>query len=586
MTKITHSSEHQVLIANRGEVAVRIIRACRDFGAKSIAVYADSDADALHVQLADKAYALEGHTAQDSYLNIEKLIAIAKHAGATMVHPGYGFLSERADFAKAVEQAGLIWVGPSAQSIERLGNKIEARSLAQMVGAPLAKGTSDPVKNVAEVIQFAKDNGFPIAIKAAFGGGGKGIKVVHQFDEIEELYDSAVRESQAAFGQSECFVEQYLEKPRHIEVQIIADHQQHIVVLGCRDCSLQRRHQKLVEEAPAPFISDVQRQTLYQSAIDICKQAHYVGAATVEFLLSANGTLAFLEVNTRLQVEHPITEETTGIDIVLEQLRIASGLPLSILSTPEPRGHSIEFRINAEDPSKGFLPTPGTIQRFQMPSGPGVRLDNGVIEGSMVPGQFDSLIAKLIITGQTREQAIHRAQRALAEFELEGIASVIPFHREVLKHDDFVHQFAIHTHWIESHFDQQIKTQLRPRLPQSSPLIRSYIEIDGQRHQFAFPESMLSSFAGLEQSTGPSSTTAQASIPILAERGAVIAPLTGVLTKWVATDQSKVKKGQLIAIMEAMKMEMQIVAPCSGTLCYLVASGDQIETETLIGRVD
>ncbi|CAG9001248.1 MAG: Carbamoyl-phosphate synthase large chain [Candidatus Celerinatantimonas neptuna] len=586
MTQTTFSSEHQVLIANRGEVAVRIIRACRDFGAKSIAVYADVDAGALHTRLADQAYALDGNTVQDSYLNIEKLIAIAKHSGATMIHPGYGFLSERAEFAKAVEQAGLIWIGPNARSIEILGNKIEARHLAQKVGAPLAKGTAEPVKDVSDVIHFAQQNGFPIAIKAAFGGGGKGLKVVRQFDEIEELYDSAVRESQAAFGRSECFIEQYLDKPRHIEVQIIADNHQNIVVLGTRDCSLQRRHQKLVEEAPAPFISETQRQILYKAACDICKQANYVGAATVEFLLSTHGTISFLEVNTRLQVEHTITEETTGIDIVLEQLRIASGLELSILSTPEPRGHSFEFRINAEDPGKGFLPTPGIIHCFRPPSGPGVRLDSGVADGSTVPGQFDSLIAKLIVTGRTRERAIQRAKRALDEFKIEGVASIVPFHREVLKHEDFVSQFAIHTNWIESDFDKQIDMQSRPNQLNSLEIIRSYIEIDGKQHQLGISQSMLMNLSGLNAHIATEPSTSDTSPAALESESHVQAPLTGILTKWVAVDQSEVEKGQLIAVMEAMKMEVQIVAPCSGRLCHLVGAGDQLESDTPIARVD
>ena len=473
----------KVLIANRGEIAVRIARACRDYGVTSVAVYANADIDALHVRHADEAYALDGERPADTYLNIDKLLAIAKRAGADAVHPGYGFLSERADFARAVQGAGLIWIGPNPETIDVLGDKVEARKLAQQVGAPLVAGTPGPVQSAAEVLAFAEQHGLPIAIKAAFGGGGRGMKVAWRMDEVAELYASAVREAEAAFGRGECFVEQFLDRPRHIEAQVIADSHGNVVVVGTRDCSLQRRNQKLVEEAPAPFITDEQRQRIHQSAHAICAKAGYVGAGTVEYLLSADGTLSFLEVNTRLQVEHPVTEETAGVDLVIEQLRIADGLPLSFSETPTPRGHSFEFRINAEDAGKGFLPTPGKISEFRAPSGPGVRLDSGVESGSMVPGTFDSMMAKLIVTGATREQAITRARRALAEFKIDGIASVLPFHRAVMDHADFIGgHFAVHTRWIETDFAKQITLAPRTLPVAGEAVLRTFIEIDGKRH--------------------------------------------------------------------------------------------------------
>ncbi|MDU4435787.1 MAG: biotin carboxylase N-terminal domain-containing protein, partial [Pluralibacter gergoviae] len=428
---------HKVLIANRGEIAVRVIRACRDAGMASVAVYADPDADALHVAMADEAFALPGVAPKETYLNIAALLDVARRSGATMVHPGYGFLSERADFARAVQEAGLIWIGPPPESIARLGDKVQARRIALKVGAPLVKGTADPVESAREVVDFAREHGLPVAIKAAFGGGGRGLKVAWTLEEIPELFASAVSEAQTAFGRGECYVEQYLDQPRHIEAQIMADGHGCVVAVGTRDCSLQRRNQKLVEEAPAPFISDAQREAIHRSAVAICREAGYVGAGTVEFLLSRDGTLSFLEVNTRLQVEHPVTEETAGVDLVLEQLRVAQGLPLSIRETPAPRGHALEFRINAEDAGRGFLPTPGAVTRFAPPSGPGVRVDSGVESGGSVPGSYDSLMAKLIVTGATREQAIARARRALAEFQIEGVASVLPFHRAVIEEPDF-----------------------------------------------------------------------------------------------------------------------------------------------------
>ncbi|KAB2896136.1 MAG: ATP-grasp domain-containing protein, partial [Burkholderiaceae bacterium] len=440
----------KVLIANRGEIAVRIIRACADYGVQSVAVYANADIDALHARMAGEAYGLDGDKPADTYLNIPKLLDIARKSGADAVHPGYGFLSENAAFAQAVIDAGLTWIGPKPSTITQLGDKVAARKIALQVGAPLVAGTQEPVKDAAEVLRFAEDNGLPIIIKAAFGGGGRGMKIAWRMDEVAELYESAVREAVTAFGRGECFVEQFLDKPRHIEAQVIADTHGNVVVLGTRDCSLQRRNQKLVEEAPAPFLSDAQRERIHAAARDICAAAGYVSAGTVEFLLSTSGAISFLEVNTRLQVEHPVTEQTTGVDLVVEQLRVADGLPLSITATPAPLGHSIEFRINAEDVGRGFLPTPGPVARFDAPSGPGVRLDTGVQAGSVVPGTFDSLMAKLIVSGATREQALARARRALAEFHIEGVASVLPFHCAVIDHADFVGAggFKVHTRWI------------------------------------------------------------------------------------------------------------------------------------------
>ena len=437
----------KVLIANRGEIAVRVVRACADYGVKSVAVYADSDIDALHVKMADEAYGLAGERPADTYLNIAKIIAIAQKSGADAVHPGYGFLSESEAFAQAVLDAGLIWIGPKPATIALLGDKVSARKVALDVGAPLVAGTKDPVKDASEVLAFAEQHGLPIIIKAAFGGGGRGMKIAWRLDEVEELFASATREAITAFGRGECFVEQFLDKPRHIEAQVIADTHGNVVVLGTRDCSLQRRNQKLVEEAPAPFLSDDQRERIHQSARAICAKAGYVSAGTVEYLLSQSGAISFLEVNTRLQVEHPVTEQTTGIDLVVEQLRVADGLPLSIQETPKPTGHSFEFRINAEDVGRGFLPTPGKIQRFEAPSGPGVRVDSGVQSGSIVSGSFDSMMAKLIITGATREQALVRARRALKEFQIDGVASVLPFHRAVVDHADFssTDSFKVHT---------------------------------------------------------------------------------------------------------------------------------------------
>ena len=573
----------KLLIANRGEIAVRIARACRDYGIHCVAVYADADMDALHVRQADEAYSLNGQRPADTYLDIAKLLDIARRSGADAVHPGYGFLSERADFARAVLDAGLIWVGPNPQTIDVLGDKVQARKLAQEVGAPLVAGTAGPVESAAEVLAFAERHGLPIAIKAAFGGGGRGMKVAWRLDEVAELFASAVREAEAAFGRGECFVEQFLDRPRHIEAQILADAHGKVVVVGTRDCSLQRRNQKLVEEAPAPFISDAQRLRIHQAAHDICAKAGYVGAGTVEFLLSQDGTLSFLEVNTRLQVEHPVTEETTGVDLVVEQLRIADGLPLFIDETPTPRGHSFEFRINAEDAGKGFLPTPGQISAFQPPSGPGVRLDSGVTSGSRVPGTFDSMMAKLIVSGATREQAIARARRALAEFHIEGIASVLPFHQAVMAHDDFTgpDRFAVHTRWIETDFAERIT--LAPRTPpvDEAAVMRTFIEIDGKRHEVGLPSALLQSLAPL----GERPVTAPRSAVAVSE-DQVQAPISGNLHAWLVDDGAEVAAGDVIAVMEAMKMETQVTAPRSGKLVIGERAGAYVEAGALLARVE
>ncbi|MCC8368223.1 ATP-grasp domain-containing protein [Xenorhabdus sp. PB61.4] len=577
----------KVLIANRGEIAVRIIRACRDYGIRTIAVYADTDVNALHVQLADEAYSLAGNSPAETYLNIPRLLDIAKQAQATMVHPGYGFLSERAEFARAVIEAGLIWIGPDPDTIDELGNKVKARQIAQKVGAPLVMGTTEPVKNAQEVIAFAEKHGLPIAIKAAFGGGGRGLKVAWRHDEVEELYHSAVREAIAAFGRGECFIEQFLDKPRHIEAQVIADKHGNVVVLGTRDCSLQRRNQKLIEEAPAPFLTQQQRERIHQSAKAICAEANYVGAGTVEFLLSVDGALSFLEVNTRLQVEHPVTEETTGIDLVIEQLRIAEGHPLSIQETPISRGHSFEFRINAEDAGKGFLPASGALTEFIPPSGPGIRLDSGVTDGSVIPTTFDSLMAKLIVTGATREQALVRARRALQEFKISGIASVLPFHQAVIEHPDFVSEdtFNVHTRWIETEFANQLAALPRQDLAESKGIIRTFIEIDGRRHEMGLSVDLLTGLTPLVPAGEP-----QSSSPVVQQipedPHQVKAPISGILHSWLVQEGEQVSEGDVIAIMEAMKMEVQINAHRSGKITFRAQEGDYQDAESILANIE
>ncbi len=563
----------KVLIANRGEIAVRIARACADYGVQSVAVYADADIHALHARMADEAYGLDGERPADTYLNIAKLLEVARKSGADAVHPGYGFLSESAAFAQAVLDAGLVWIGPSPQAIACLGDKVQARKLALQVGAPLVAGTAEPVKDAQEVVDFAKLHGLPVAIKAAFGGGGRGIKVAWKLEEVTELYASAVREAVTAFGRGECFLEQFLDRPRHVEAQVLADQHGNVLVLGTRDCSLQRRNQKLVEEAPAPFLSDAQRARIHQSAKDICVAAGYTGAGTVEFLLSQNGAISFLEVNTRLQVEHPVTEETTGIDLVVEQLRIADGLPLRVLQTPAPTCHALEFRINAEDVGRGFVPTPGVITVFEAPSGPGVRVDSGVVSGSTIPGTFDSLMAKLIVTGATREQAIARARRALKEFRIEGVASVLPFHRAVLEQPDFTAQtaqdFKVHTRWIETDFAHDLAAAARVTPMGATALHRTAMEIDGRRVSLGLPPELL---AGLQSASVAGALVSQA-VAAVQDASAVAAPVTGTLHAWHVAEGDAVAVGDVIAVMEAMKMEMQVTAHRAGRIAIQVATG-------------
>ncbi|MEV7676786.1 MULTISPECIES: biotin carboxylase N-terminal domain-containing protein [unclassified Streptomyces] len=566
----------KVLIANRGEIAVRVARACRDAGIGSVAVYAEPDRDALHVRAADEAFALGGDTPATSYLDIAKVLQAAKDSGADAVHPGYGFLSENAEFAQAVLDADLIWIGPPPQAIRDLGDKVAARHIAQRAGAPLVAGTPDPVSGAEEVVAFAKEHGLPIAIKAAFGGGGRGLKVARTLEEVPELYDSAVREAVAAFGRGECFVERYLDKPRHVETQCLADTHGNVVVVSTRDCSLQRRHQKLVEEAPAPFLSEEQNKQLYAASKAILKEAGYVGAGTVEFLVGVDGTISFLEVNTRLQVEHPVTEEVTGIDLVREMFRIADGEELGY-GDPEIRGHSFEFRINGEDPGRNFLPAPGTVTLFQPPTGPGVRLDAGVESGSVIGPAWDSLLAKLVITGATREQALQRAARALAEFKVEGMATAIPFHRAVVVDPAFTADpFRVHTRWIETEFVNEIK----PFAPAGADADEDeagretiVVEVGGKRLEVSLPSSLGMSLArtGLAAGAKPKRRAAKKSGPA-ASGDTLASPMQGTIVKIAVEEGQEVKEGDLIVVLEAMKMEQPLNAHRSGTVKGLSAA--------------
>ncbi|MBQ0828493.1 acetyl/propionyl/methylcrotonyl-CoA carboxylase subunit alpha [Streptomyces tagetis] len=571
----------KVLIANRGEIAVRVARACRDAGITSVAVYADPDRDALHVRAADEAFALGGDTPATSYLDMGKVLRAASESGADAVHPGYGFLSENADFAQAVLDAGLIWIGPPPQAIRDLGDKVAARHIAQRAGAPLVAGTPDPVSGADEVVAFAREHGLPIAIKAAFGGGGRGLKVARTLEEVPELYDSAVREAVAAFGRGECFVERYLDKPRHVETQCLADTHGNVVVVSTRDCSLQRRHQKLVEEAPAPFLSDAQVEQLYSASKAILKEAGYVGAGTVEFLVGADGTISFLEVNTRLQVEHPVTEEVAGIDLVREMFRIADGEPLGY-TDPALRGHSFEFRINGEDPGRGFLPAPGTVTRFAPPTGPGVRLDAGVESGSVIGPAWDSLLAKLIVTGRTREEALRRAARALDEFHIEGMATAIPFHRAVVRDPAFAPEltgttspFTVHTRWIETEFTNTIPPFTTPAdtdTDDESGRETVVVEVGGKRLEVSLPVSLGMSLArtGLAAGAKPKRRAAKKSGPA-ASGDTLASPMQGTIVKIAVEDGQDVKEGDLIVVLEAMKMEQPLNAHKSGTIKGLSA---------------
>ena len=567
----------KVLIANRGEIAVRVIRACRDAGLASVAVYADPDRDSLHARLADEAFALGGNTPRESYLDMGKILDAAKQSGADAIHPGYGFLSENADFAEAVVEAGLTWIGPPASAIRVLGDKVQARHLATKVGAPLAAGTSDPVSGADEVLEFVEEHGLPIAIKAAFGGGGRGLKVAREKSEVAELYESAVREAEGAFGRGECFVERYLDKPRHVETQILADTHGNVVIVGTRDCSLQRRYQKLVEEAPAPFLTDEQRETLYEASRRIVKEAGYVGAGTCEFLVGQDGTISFLEVNTRLQVEHPVTEETTGVDLVREMFKIADGEELSF-GDPEPRGHAIEFRINGEDAGRNFLPAPGTVATWRPPAGPGVRVDSGVEKGDVIGGNFDSMLAKLIVSGTDRAQALERSRRALDEFEVTGMPTVLPFHRAVVRDPAFTSEpFTIHNRWIETEWDNQVPPYAQEGAEGEDggePQEREHVtvEVGGRRLEVVLP-------AGLA-ALGGGGGQAKRQAPARRKKGgsgsgasgdSLTSPMQGTIVKVAVAEGDEVEEGQLVVVLEAMKMEQPLNAHKAGTVSSLAA---------------
>ncbi|UZG58294.1 acetyl/propionyl/methylcrotonyl-CoA carboxylase subunit alpha [Rhodococcus opacus] len=593
----SHASAHitKVLVANRGEIAVRVIRAAADAGLASVAVYAEPDADAPFVRLADEAFALGGQTSAESYLVFDKILDAARKSGADAIHPGYGFLSENADFAQAVIDAGLIWIGPSPQSIRDLGDKVTARHIAEKAKAPMAAGTKDPVRNADEVVAFAKEYGVPVAIKAAFGGGGRGMKVAHTIEEIPELFDSATREAVAAFGRGECFVEQYLDKARHVEAQVIADQHGNVIVAGTRDCSLQRRFQKLVEEAPAPFLTDDQRNRIHTSAKAICKEAGYYGAGTVEYLVQGD-TVSFLEVNTRLQVEHPVTEETAGLDLVLQQFKIANGEHLDLTEDPTPRGHSFEFRINGEDAGRGFLPAPGPVTKFVPPTGPGVRMDSGVETGSVIGGQFDSMLAKLIVTGATRDEALARARRALAEFQVEGLATVIPFHRAIVSDPAFIGDgttFDVYTKWIETEWDNQIEpfTGNQPiDEDESGPRQNVVVEVGGRRVEVSLPgQFTLGTGAGTAPGAvrkKPKARTRGGAHGGAASGDAVTAPMQGTVVKVAVEEGQQVAEGDLIAVLEAMKMENPVNAHKAGTVTGLaVEPGAAITQGTVLAEL-
>ena len=570
----------KVLIANRGEIAVRVIRACRDAGYGSVAVYADPDRDARHVRMADEAYALGGNTPAESYLDIAKVVAAAERSGADAVHPGYGFLSENAHFAEAVIAAGLTWIGPSPQAIRDLGDKVTARHIAMRAGAPLVPGTSDPVSGPDDVLAFAAEHGLPVAIKAAFGGGGRGLKVARTMEEIPELFASAVREAQAAFGRGECFVERYLDKPRHVEAQVLADQHGNVVVVGTRDCSLQRRHQKLVEEAPAPFLSDAQREQIHRSAKAICREAHYWGAGTVEYLVGQDGTVSFLEVNTRLQVEHPVTEETTGVDLVREQFRVAERKVLRLTEDPAPSGHAFEFRINGEDPGRGFLPAPGTVTTYIEPGGPGVRVDSGIEPNSVVSGAFDSLLAKVIVWGESRDEALARSRRALDEMVVDGMATALPFHRAVVRDPAFTsHPFTVHTRWMETEFDNQIPPFAGAAEAAEEAATREIVvvEVGGKRLEVSLPAGFGSGGGAGPRKAAPKRSAGKRSASG-ASGDSLIAPMQGTIVKVAVSDGDVVSAGDLVVVLEAMKMEQPLNAHKSGTITGLAAQVGAVVT--------
>jgi len=601
MTAIASKKITKVLIANRGEIAVRIARAAKDAGIGSVAVYADQDRDAMHVKLADEAYALHGTTGPETYLVIEKILSVAKKSGADAVHPGYGFLAENADFARAVIAAGLVWIGPSPAAIEQLGDKVSARHVAEKVGAPLAPGTLNPVTGAEEVLEFVAKHGLPIAIKAAYGGGGRGIKVVYDASEITEAFESATREAIAAFGRGECFVEKYLEKPRHVETQCLADAHGNVVVVSTRDCSLQRRHQKLVEEAPAPFLSADQNRRLYEASKAILKEVGYQGAGTCEFLVAQDGTISFLEVNTRLQVEHPVSEEVTGIDLVREQFRIAEGGELTY-GDPEIKGHSFEFRINGEDAGRNFMPAPGPVHVFKAPSGPGVRVDTGVASGDVISGSFDSMIAKLIVTGATREEALARSRRALDEMEVAGLPTVLPFHRKIVNDPAFIGvgesrgdgKFGIYTRWIETEWTNDIAPWGGVAEQAAEPAERSsvVVEVDGKRIEVSLPKRLVSARSG----SGGVATAGHApkrkahsaaGSTVAASGNAVKAPMQSTVVKIAVSVGDAVQEGDLIVVLEAMKMEQPMNSPKAGTIKAIHANvGETISAGTVLVELE
>ena len=581
----------KVLVANRGEIAVRVIRAARDEGIASVAVYADPDRDALHARTADEAYGLGGSTAADSYLVIDKILDVAARSGADAVHPGYGFLSENAEFALAVLEAGLTWIGPPPAAIAKLGDKVAARHIAEKVGAPQVPGTTDPVGSAEEVLAFADEHGLPLAIKAAFGGGGRGIKVVRNRDDIPELYESAVREATAAFGRGDCFVERFLDAPRHVETQCLADAHGNVVVVSTRDCSLQRRNQKLVEEAPAPFLSEEQNRLLYASSKAILREAGYQGAGTCEFLVGQDGTITFLEVNTRLQVEHPVSEEVTGIDLVREQFRLARGEALGY-DDPEVRGHSIEFRINGEDPGRHFMPSPGTIAALDLPGGPGVRVDSGVQAGETVGGNFDSMLAKLIVTGATRQQALERSRRALAELRIEGMPTVVPFHRAVVADPAFAPAdgapFSVHTRWIETEFDNTIPPfeGVPQAVPEAEERQAIVVEVSGKRLEVVLP-----ALPGTAKPNGAAakprkSRSARGGGTAAASGDSLSSPMQGTIVKIAVDNGDEVAEGDLVLVLEAMKMEQPLTAHKSGTVSGLsVSPGDTVSAGAVLATI-
>ncbi|MFT4396482.1 acetyl/propionyl/methylcrotonyl-CoA carboxylase subunit alpha [Gordonia lacunae] len=585
----TPSAISKVLIANRGEIAVRVIRAARDAGIASVAVYAEPDANAQFVKLADEAFALGGQTSAESYLVFDKILDAAQKSGADAIHPGYGFLSENGDFAQAVIDAGLIWIGPSPQSIRDLGDKVTARHIALKADAPMAPGTKDPVKNADEVVAFAEEHGVPVAIKAAFGGGGRGMKVAYTIEEIPHLFESATREAVAAFGRGECFVERYLDKARHVEAQVIADQHGNVIVAGTRDCSLQRRFQKLVEEAPAPFLTTEQRTKIHESAKAICREAGYYGAGTVEFLVGSDGLVSFLEVNTRLQVEHPVTEETAGIDLVRQQFRIANGEKLEFTEDPTPRGHSFEFRINGEDAGRNFLPAPGPISVYKEPTGPGVRVDSGVVEGDVIGGQFDSMLAKLIVTGETREQALERSRRALAEFQVEGLATVIPFHRHIVSNPAFIgdgEKFDIYTKWIETDWENPIEPYTGGEPideDEAAPRQNVVVEVGGRRVEVSLPGDLALGGGGGSANgvvrKKPKARSRKKAGGAAVSGDAVAAPMQGTVVKVAVEEGQEVAAGDLVVVLEAMKMENPVTAHKDGVVTGLTIEAGAAVTQ-------